>query len=43
MRSDHGIILGDEERPAKKALQQSLEVAFTRVEEKNRELASRDE
>lgn len=43
MRSDHGIVLSDEERPAKKALQQSLEVAFTRVEEKNRELASRDE
>ncbi|KAK9443900.1 transposase-like protein [Metarhizium brunneum] len=43
MRSDHGIVLSDEERPAKKALQQSLEVAFARVEEKNRELASRDE
>lgn len=43
MRNDHGIAIDDEERPAKRALQQSLEVAFTRVEEKNRELVSRDE
>ncbi|KAH6952324.1 hypothetical protein BKA56DRAFT_452560, partial [Ilyonectria sp. MPI-CAGE-AT-0026] len=43
MRSGHCIIIDDEERPAKKALQQSLEVAFTRVEEKNRNLVSRDE
>jgi hypothetical protein len=35
--------IDDEERPAKRAFQQSLEVAFTRVEEKNRELASREE
>ncbi|KAH8661784.1 hypothetical protein BGZ61DRAFT_296495, partial [Ilyonectria robusta] len=43
MRNDHGIIIDDEERPAKKALQQSLEVAFTRAEEKNRAILSRDE
>lgn len=40
MRTGHGIVIDDEERPAKKALQQSLEVAFTRAEEKNRELLS---
>lgn len=40
MRTGHGIVIDDEERPAKKALQQSLEVAFTRAEEKNRELVS---
>lgn len=43
MRSEHGIAIDDEERPAKKALQQSLEVAFTRVEENNREHVSRGE
>lgn len=43
MRKDHGIMIDDEERPAKKALQQSLEVAFTRAEEKNRAILSRDE
>ncbi|KAL3955852.1 hypothetical protein ACCO45_009871 [Purpureocillium lilacinum] len=43
MRSDHGILIDDEERPAKKALQQSLEVAFTRTEENNRDVASRGE
>ncbi|KID81807.1 Ribonuclease H-like protein [Metarhizium guizhouense ARSEF 977] len=40
MRTGHGTVIDDEERPAKKALQQSLEVAFTRAEEKNRELLS---
>ncbi|KAK2926576.1 hypothetical protein FoTM2_013467 [Fusarium oxysporum f. sp. vasinfectum] len=43
MRKDHGIIIDDEERTAKKRLQQSLEVAFTRAEEKNRETVSRGE
>ncbi|KJZ70650.1 hypothetical protein HIM_09970 [Hirsutella minnesotensis 3608] len=41
MRKDHGIIIEDSERPAKRALQQSLEVAFTRAEEKTREQESR--
>ncbi|KAL3957309.1 hypothetical protein ACCO45_007887 [Purpureocillium lilacinum] len=43
MRNDHGIIIEDDERPAKKALQQSLEAAFTRCEEKNRATLSKDE
>ncbi len=43
MRNDHGIIIEDDERPAKKALQQSLEVAFTRAEERSRAMLSRDE
>lgn len=43
MRKDHGIIIDDEERAAKKRLQQSLEVAFTRAEEKNQEIVSRGE
>jgi restriction endonuclease Mrr len=43
MRKDHGIIIDGEERAAKKRLQQSLEVAFTRAEEKNREIVSRGE
>jgi hypothetical protein len=40
MRTGYGIVIDDKERPAKKALQQSLEVAFTCAEEKNRELVS---
>jgi hypothetical protein len=41
MRKDHGVVIEDSERPAKRALQQSLEVAFTRAEEKTREQESR--
>ena len=40
MRNDHSITIDNEERPAKKALQQSLEVAFTHAKEKNQELVS---
>lgn len=43
MRNDHGIVIEDDERPAKKALQQSLEVAFSRAEGKSRAMLARDE
>ncbi|KJZ69673.1 hypothetical protein HIM_09274 [Hirsutella minnesotensis 3608] len=43
MQNDHGIVIDEEERPSKKALQQSLELAFLRVDDKNREMVSRDE
>ncbi|KAM3536949.1 hypothetical protein ARSEF1564_010129 [Beauveria bassiana] len=43
MRNTHGIAIEEEERPAKKALQQSLEVAFMHAEQKSREIATRSE
>ncbi|EJP61432.1 transposase-like protein [Beauveria bassiana ARSEF 2860] len=43
MRTAHGITIEEEERPAKKALQQSLEVAFMHAEQKSREIATRSE
>ncbi|KAJ3496446.1 hypothetical protein NLG97_g2651 [Lecanicillium saksenae] len=43
MRNDHGIVIEDDERPAKKALQQSLEVAFSRAEGMSRAILARDE
>ncbi|KAM3450574.1 hypothetical protein MY8738_008724 [Beauveria namnaoensis] len=43
MRNAHGITIEEEERPAKKALQQSLEVAFMHAEQKSREIATRSE
>lgn len=43
MRNAHGVAIEEEERPAKKALQQSLEVAFMHAEQKSREIATRSE
>ncbi|KAM3502352.1 hypothetical protein MY11210_009096 [Beauveria gryllotalpidicola] len=43
MRNTHGIAIEEEERPAKKALQQSLEVAFMHAEQKSQEIATRSE
>lgn len=43
MRNAHGIAIDEEQRPAKKALQQFLEVTFMHAEQKSRENATRSE
>ncbi|CEJ91366.1 Putative Ribonuclease H-like protein [[Torrubiella] hemipterigena] len=43
MRNCHGVYIDDEDRPSKRALQQSLEVAFSRAKDQKQAAVSQDE